>query len=76
MLRYKTMSTYRKTRSRRTLLILNMLLEMIGPITFGRFKRIWRLYPKATERAIGDVSGKFIQHVQVPADAKITDNSF
>ena len=76
MLGYKTVSTHRNTGSCRALLLFNMLLEMIGPVVFGRFEWIGRMHAETTQRAIRDIFGKFVQHVQISTNAEITDNSY
>src|SRR5712691_10797217 len=76
MFGYETVRTHGNTGSCRALLLFNMLLEMIGPVVLSRFEWIGRMHTKATQRAIRDIFGKFIQHVQISTDAEITDNTF
>src|SRR6266700_328162 len=70
------MRAYRDTGTCGTGLLFNMLLEMIGPVAFGCLQWVGSLYTKAAERAVRNILGKFIQHIQIRTNADITDNTF
>src|SRR5436190_23204733 len=76
MLRDKAMSAYRDTGSGRALQLLNMHSEMIGPIASGSLERIGSLNAEAAERAIGNVSSKFFEQIEIAFGAKIADDAF
>src|SRR5579863_2062888 len=70
------MRTHGNTRAGRALLFLDMHLKVVGPVAFRCLERVRRMHPKAAQRAIGDISCKFIQHIQVTTGAQVTDYAF
>src|SRR5579875_964283 len=70
------MRARRKATPHRAPLLLNMHLEMIGPVAPRRFERVGRLNAKAAERTMRHILREFIQHIQILLYPQVARNPF